>query len=431
MTAILLGIIIYGLNLIGTIFPDFWNPSDLGETLQYDLTYVLFSTSLGLSLITYFKAKQMGLMSGIDTERQNFLIKQMIAINFPLIWDYFIVAMVQIPLVRISPFLSAWLYFYEDVFGLSFIPIWAGLVTYYLLRRTAGVKKVNSKTSTNVGSLFLAVNGLTCPTGWTQLPNEPVCIYAVKQPAIYMDALWQCEQLGGTVVKVQNAFENSFIFSYAAQAFNTTEQFIGMQQQTSGAWVYADRTIPSYQSWAVGEPKNGTNFCAIQDSLNVQWKTADCRQARPFFCSMAAYKCPLGWKYFDKTDSCYYAKELTGDRYTWKAAESQCQKMGAHLVSIHSIDEDDFVYSLVPRLTVSSCEGAFVWIGLDGNGKKGSGSWSDGSTVDYGFWSASTGYWGMPRASDANGYCSSPEYDWYSTVLNHQFGRFICKMKST
>ncbi|CAJ0928008.1 unnamed protein product, partial [Mesorhabditis belari] len=285
-------------------------------------------------------------------------------------------------------------------------------------------------------SLFLSVNALTCPSTTFQIPNEAVCLYPFPTLLNYLDAILACNSVGGTVAKVQNVFENNLLFTYSSQYFNVSQQFIGVQRTTLGTYIYEDNTPLTYQNWDQDEPKSSGN-CVLLDSLTLKWKATDCAQPRPFFCTIGATKCDNGWSYFAKTDSCYYVQPYTGSIYSFQEAETACVNMGVgtHLVSIHSLEEDDFVYNLVPRAIIDSssdCEKVYVWIGLNGgNGKIGSGAWTDHSPVDYGLWPTGSGYWGMPKASTGSQYCDGLQYDYYSTILGHQFGRFVCKRSAT
>ena len=48
--------------------------------------------------------------------------------------------------------------------------------------------------------------------------------------------------------------------------------------------------------------------------------------------------CPLAWSKYE--NGCYW---ILQDGYNWLWARSQCQKLGAELVSIHSKEQDNFI----------------------------------------------------------------------------------------
>ncbi|CAJ0961729.1 unnamed protein product, partial [Mesorhabditis belari] len=299
-----------------------------------------------------------------------------------------------------------------------------------------------------VGLLFIYcfavwANG-ECPQGSTQLGTEPVCIYAFGKMASYLDALWTCNSLNGTTVLIKSAFDNTAIIALANQYFNDNP-YIGVQKSSDGTWFYADRTNLTYQHWAPGEPRNtsGNYQCAVLDPGSGGWRAVDCVTPRPYFCSsplpippttpppttQPRPRCDSEWEYFQSY--CYYLHDYNGYVYSFNSAESHCADMNAHLASIHSTDEDDFVYNLVPWMSHSSCETVYAWVGLYGSGKRGDGEWTDGTPVDYSIGSSTIwGDWGIPKQKDGSNYCSSLRYDYYSTWLSHNFGRFVCKKRS-
>nr|Q9DG39.1 RecName: Full=Snaclec coagulation factor IX/factor X-binding protein subunit A; Short=IX/X-bp subunit A; AltName: Full=Halyxin subunit A; Flags: Precursor [Gloydius halys]AAG17178.1 halyxin A-chain precursor [Gloydius halys] len=93
--------------------------------------------------------------------------------------------------------------------------------------------------------------------------------------------------------------------------------------------------------------------------------------------------CPSGWSSYE--GHCYNIFHLFK---TWAEAERFCRKQvkGAHLVSIESSEEADFVAQLVSENMKRY--GIYIWIGLRVRGKKKqcSSQWSDGSSVSYQNW---------------------------------------------
>jgi hypothetical protein len=61
--------------------------------------------------------------------------------------------------------------------------------------------------------------------------------------------------------------------------------------------------------------------------------------------------CPGGWALFN--EHCYLLVESGA---TWADAETDCNRKGGHLASVHSFDENTFIYSLQSSLTT-------LWIG--------------------------------------------------------------------
>ncbi|XP_037650480.1 lactose-binding lectin l-2-like [Sebastes umbrosus] len=88
--------------------------------------------------------------------------------------------------------------------------------------------------------------------------------------------------------------------------------------------------------------------------------------------------CPMFWYSFN--NRCY---KYVATRMTWADAELHCVSEGANLVSIHSLDEDKFVKSLIKNFDPTQ---GYNWIGLSDTQKEGAWMWSDGSAINYVLW---------------------------------------------
>ncbi|XP_059205173.1 lactose-binding lectin l-2-like [Centropristis striata] len=102
--------------------------------------------------------------------------------------------------------------------------------------------------------------------------------------------------------------------------------------------------------------------------------------------------CPTSWYNF--YGRCY--KYIT-TRMTWADAELHCVSEGTNLVSIHTLDEHNFIKSLVKNFDHAQ---GFTWIGLSDTQKEGGWMWSDGSAVKFVLWDA-----GQPDNAGATEHC--------------------------
>ncbi|CAJ0952956.1 unnamed protein product, partial [Mesorhabditis belari] len=123
-----------------------------------------------------------------------------------------------------------------------------------------------------------------------------------------------------------------------------------------------------------------------------------------------------GWSYLAKTASWY---KVMGQDMTFDQAEAYCASQKIHLVSIHSQEENDFVWELAKTLA----ERGF-WIGMKRNPNKGNAlEWTDGSSVDFTNW--------YPRYPDSNTHAYLQSYHGKWAVWSPANQRpFICKRSS-
>ncbi|XP_042361948.1 lactose-binding lectin l-2-like [Plectropomus leopardus] len=98
--------------------------------------------------------------------------------------------------------------------------------------------------------------------------------------------------------------------------------------------------------------------------------------------------------WFSFNGRCY---KYVATRMTWADAELHCLSVGANLVSLYSLDEDNFVKDLIKNF--DPAQGA-TWIGLTDTQKEGAGMWSDGCAVNFVMWLA-----GEPNNSSGNENC--------------------------
>uniref|UniRef100_A0A914R3V7 VWFD domain-containing protein n=1 Tax=Panagrolaimus davidi TaxID=227884 RepID=A0A914R3V7_9BILA len=95
-----------------------------------------------------------------------------------------------------------------------------------------------------------------------------------------------------------------------------------------------------------------SNNCTL---FNTCWKKGK-RISRPYQCgineqcgksgeveSCQSQSCPVGWRFFDKTKACY----KTIYNVSFDQAQAQCQTLGSNLVSINSLEENEFVRSMI------------------------------------------------------------------------------------
>ncbi|XP_075421032.1 C-type lectin domain family 19 member A [Tenrec ecaudatus] len=143
--------------------------------------------------------------------------------------------------------------------------------------------------------------------------------------------------------------------------------------------------------------------------------------------------CPLFWMEFK--GHCFRFFPLNK---TWGEADLHCSafsigRKSAKLASIHSWEENVFVYDLV-----SSCVPgipADVWTGLHDLRQEGQFEWSDGSSYDYSYWDGSQpddGIHASPQKEDCVQIWYRPTSalrTWNDNVCSREFP-FVCKIPS-
>ena len=110
-------------------------------------------------------------------------------------------------------------------------------------------------------------------------------------------------------------------------------------------WVWtSNNELVLYTAWASGQPPGGETSggqCVAASIFDGTWSAANCSSTKPYVCIVPriTYNCPSEWLYFEESKSCYKVF-FWGN---WQGAENTCVKNGAHLASIHSDTENNFV----------------------------------------------------------------------------------------
>ncbi|XP_031566858.1 snaclec 2-like, partial [Actinia tenebrosa] len=157
----------------------------------------------------------------------------------------------------------------------------------------------------------------------------------------------------------------------------------------------------------------GKHNCSINANCTAAAGTFKCSytdgyQGDGVICDRA---CKLGWHLFG--GSCYHVYTETK---LWQDSSLACQSNQANLVSITSLQENNFVHSLIRSAVVSA-----VWIGLARSGSPSTLSWSDGSTLSYNNW-----YRNEPDSSGDCVYMRTRDSKWLDESCTFTLG-FVCK----
>lgn len=193
-------------------------------------------------------------------------------------------------------------------------------------------------------------------------------------------------------------------------------------------WTWTTDQVLRFTEWGSGEPNNNGGDCTAPRVSDGFWYTAECSVSRPYVCALPKriLYCPSGWTFFEKSQFCY----KTFFQAEWEEAEQRCVSEGAHLASIHSLDENDFVAGMAHvDMTVDWRDGA--WIGLSTvKNNPTTWKWTDGTPTDYSHWAdgepqddgnCATLY---PDEINANG---NYNLHWDDNDCGEKLRAFICK----
>ncbi|CAJ0576106.1 unnamed protein product, partial [Mesorhabditis spiculigera] len=205
-----------------------------------------------------------------------------------------------------------------------------------------------------------------CPAGWSFYQATGYCYYApawnFADPDSYTidQGESMCRGMGGNLVSIHSNLENRFVFNLIA-------------------------------------------------SVRQNWNITSC----PI--SPVNYSCPNGWTRYE--NYCYYTPSASNwgpqpPNITFASGEALCVQNQAHLVSIHSEAENNFVNGLYADAIGNYTSGCSIRlegvIGLSG------GTWTDGTPVDF-----TNGGDLFPPG------CKSVAWDGWN--LDEVYASFICK----
>ncbi|XP_018523555.1 lactose-binding lectin l-2-like [Lates calcarifer] len=130
--------------------------------------------------------------------------------------------------------------------------------------------------------------------------------------------------------------------------------------------------------------------------------------------------CSLSW--FSFNGRCY---KYVSTPMTWADAELYCVSQRANLVSIHSLEEQNFVKTLIKTFDTAEKQ---TWIGLSDIHKEGTWMWSDGCTVNFVLWNP-----GEPNNVGENEHCThnylGTDVKWNDINCSHTFN-FVCASRT-
>ncbi|CAJ0950139.1 unnamed protein product, partial [Mesorhabditis belari] len=266
--------------------------------------------------------------------------------------------------------------------------------------------------------VFLGSLSADCSPDYTYNNDLNVCIRFPNVTGTWNQAWVDCRMENGQLFSIHNAFQNSFVANLFAKLSGESKGWLGAKigLGANGAIGWADETPFDYQRL---QQSSGAGNCSILDSNDLMWRMNDCSRQFKYLCysptiipsttdfsytqqdtspnyqptntpvnlqclppaSQPLYKCQQGWQYSLQTGYQY----LVATDMFFDDAESYCSQQGAHLVSIHSDEENDFVTNLCCGSACQTSHDGAQYSNYLTGGKQinGAMTWTDGSPFDY------------------------------------------------
>uniref|UniRef100_A0AAY4B801 Mannose receptor, C type 2 n=1 Tax=Denticeps clupeoides TaxID=299321 RepID=A0AAY4B801_9TELE len=241
---------------------------------------------------------------------------------------------------------------------------------------------------------FCPIKSNGCETFWDTESLMDNCYQFNFQAALsWSEARTSCQQQGASLLSITKVEEQSYIngllTGYSASLW------MGLNDlDLTGGWQWADSSPLKYMNWEPDQPKyeDEQNCAVIRTETSGRWQNRDCSIALPYVCKKRpnatmdpfttdswadddVYQCDVGWQAFQA--GCY---RLTTDKMDWNSAEKTCLKMEAHLVSIHTLPELEFIVGNMKKDSVE------LWIGLHDMALEMNFEWTDRTPVIFTYW---------------------------------------------
>ena len=216
--------------------------------------------------------------------------------------------------------------------------------------------------------------------------NTPIIrgnsLYTIVDGPSWTQAEANSVKLGGHLVTVNEASENSFITSSFSNQISDLA-FIGNNDiVTEGVWRLPSGESQTYANWANGEPNDG-NSTKNEDVAAIYFRAQDFGTVGVWNdvridgygnISRGIAETP----FIRRGDSAYVVVQGP----TWEEAEANAQALGGHLVTINDGAENEWLVKTFPL----SPNWYVYWTGLNDARQEGSFSWISGETSTYTNW---------------------------------------------
>ncbi|CAL1587956.1 unnamed protein product [Knipowitschia caucasica] len=241
---------------------------------------------------------------------------------------------------------------------------------------------------------FCPVNNKGCETFWDTDPLTDSCYQFNLQATLsWSEARTSCHQQGADLLSINKLHEQTYIngllTGYSAALW------IGLNDlDVNGGWQWTDSSPLKYLNWEQDQPSSDDeeNCVAVRTESSGRWQNRDCSVALPYVCKKRPnatldpfttdswadderHDCDVGWQSFQA--GCY---KLNSEKTDWDAAQKNCQKMEANLVSIHTLPELEFLLRHVKRDVEQ------LWLGLHDTNMQMDFQWTDHTPVIFTHW---------------------------------------------
>ncbi|XP_041040880.1 macrophage mannose receptor 1 [Carcharodon carcharias] len=278
------------------------------------------------------------------------------------------------------------------------------------------------------------VTSSKCGTSWNKDPLTGNCYQINYNSALtWHEARRSCQQQNSDLLSVTELHTQTYLSGLVNNM--KTSLWIGLNSlDVEKGWQWSDQSPFRYLNWAPGHPSSEPDYtCVVMNpSMGAKWETEACSLKLGYICQADSgntnssetieedntpISCPGGWQSY--AGYCY---SLRRDRKTWQQSLSACRKEEGDLVSIHNIEEHDFIITQLGYLSTDE-----LWLGMNDLKMQMLFEWTDGSPVSFTAWLHNEPSHFDNKREDCVMMRTKIGY-WADHVCEKQYG-YICKRK--
>ena len=212
-----------------------------------------------------------------------------------------------------------------------------------------------------------------CPSGWVK--NGGQCYKFGSSAMSFREAAVLCKKENASLVSSKSKKENDFISSSIQSAI-----WLGATDvKETGTYTWMDGSALTFDNRSPTQTKNsGDSEDCVEMGPDGKWNGISCYEIKLHgICEKAGPLCQDSWFADPDNQQCYwYVKKML----TFREAVVLCKRNGANLVSVQSMEENEFVMKSIKQA---------VWIGATDVREEGSYIWMDLTPVTFFNWKSS------------------------------------------